>query len=176
MLLYNGNILDQLKYASTWHAPLIEDTEGVSLERLDATGPTQSEQNWFSAAQSIGYASPGAKNSQQIGTQQKGALTLTHPELSPDQDGYHDFLEIHYELPTANMLVQATIYTLSGQLVKQLTTNALFGTTGILIWDGSTEYGTLASAGIYILEFKAFSTNPSVFFNRRLSFARCIKH
>lgn len=176
VLLYNGNILDQLKYTSTWHAPLIEDTEGVSLERLDATGPTQSEQNWFSAAQSIGYASPGAKNSQQIGTQQKGALTLTHPELSPDQDGYHDFLEIHYELPTANMLVQATIYSLSGQLVKQLTTNALFGTTGILIWDGSTEYGTLASAGIYILEFKAFSTNPSVFFNRRLSFARCIKH
>ena len=74
------------------------------------------------------------------------------------------------------MLVQATIYTLSGQLVKQLATNELFGTTGILIWDGSTEYGTLASAGIYILEFKAFSTNPSVFFNRRLSFARCIKH
>ena len=176
VLLYNGNILDQLKYASTWHSPLIEEIEGVSLERLNATGPTQSEQNWFSAAQSIGYASPGAKNSQQIGAQQKGALTLTHPELSPDQDGYHDFLEIQYALPAANMLVQATIYTLSGQLVKQLATNELFGTTGILIWDGSTEYGTLASAGIYILEFKAFSTNPSVFFNRRLSFARCIKH
>ncbi len=176
VLLCNGSILDKLKYASSWHTSLVADIEGVSLERLDANRPTQSKQNWFSAAQSMGYASPGVKNSQQIGAQQKGALTLTHPELSPDQDGYHDFLEIRYELPVPNMLVQATIYTLSGQIVKHLSTNEVFGTTGILIWDGSTEYGTIASVGIYILEFKAFSTNPSEIFNRRLSFARCIKH
>lgn len=172
----NQNIIDQLQYKATWHSPLIMDTEGVSLERLDAAGPTQSEQNWFSAAQSVGFASPGRKNSQQIGAKQKGELYLTNPELSPDQDGYHDFLEINYALPAPNMLVQAAIYTLGGQLVRQLSNNELFGTSGILIWDGSTEYGTIASAGLYILEFLAFSTDPSLFFNRRLSFARCIKH
>jgi hypothetical protein len=73
------------------------------------------------------------------------------------------------------MLVQAAIFTLGGQLVKQLNYNELFGTKGVLIWDGSTEYGTIASSGIYILDFSAFSTGSSVFFNRRLSFARCIK-
>jgi hypothetical protein len=175
-LYCNGLLLDQLSYKHTWHSSLLTDTEGVSLERLDATMPTQSAQNWFSAAQSIGFASPGRANSQQLGSKQKGALYLVNPEFSPDQDAYHDFLEIHYELPAPNMLVQATIFTTGGQIVKQLCINELFGTSGLLIWDGSTEYGSIANTGIYILEFKAFSTDPSLFFNRRLSFARCIKH
>ena len=175
-LYCNGLLLDQLNYAHTWHSPLLTDTEGVSLERLDTKMPTQSAQNWFSAAQNIGFATPGSANSQQLGSKQKGALYLVNPEFSPDQDGYHDFLEIHYELPAPNMLVQATIFTVGGQLVKQLCSNELFGTSGLLIWDGSTEYGSIANTGIYILEFKAFSTDPSLFFNRRLSFARCIKH
>jgi hypothetical protein len=175
-LYCNGLLLDQLSYKHTWHSSLLTDTEGVSLERLDATMPTQSAQNWFSAAQSIGFASPGRANSQQLGSKQNGALYLVNPEFSPDQDAYHDFLEIHYELPAPNMLVQATIFTTGGQIVKQLCINELFGTSGLLIWDGSTEYGSIANTGIYILEFKAFSTDPSLFFNRRLSFARCIKH
>ncbi|MDP4596923.1 MAG: lamin tail domain-containing protein [Crocinitomicaceae bacterium] len=175
ILYSNGSVLDQLTYNDTWHTALIIDTEGVSLERLDAAAPTQNPNNWFSAAQNVGFASPGRSNSQQIGAKQNGALYLTQPEFSPDQDGYHDFLEIQYELPAPNMLVQADIYTLGGNLVKKLIVNELFGTKGVLIWDGSTEYGTIATNGIYILEFKAFSTDPSVFFNRRLSFARCIK-
>jgi hypothetical protein len=73
------------------------------------------------------------------------------------------------------MLVQACIYTLNGQLVRQLSMNELFATKGLLIWDGSTEYGTIAAPGIYILDFRAFSTDPSVFFNRKLSFASCLK-
>lgn len=175
VLYCNGQILDKLKYSSAWHSSILGDTEGVSLERLDASASTQNPNNWFSAAQNVGYASPGRSNSQQIGAKQNGSLYLTQPEFSPDQDGYHDFLEIQYELPAPNMLVQAEIYTLGGNLVKKLIINELFGTKGVLIWDGSTEYGTIATNGIYILEFKAFSTDPSVFFNRRLSFARCIK-
>ena len=175
-LYCNGILIDQLNYKHTWHSSLLTDTEGVSLERLDVTLPTQSAQNWFSAAQSFGFASPGRANSQQLGNKQKGALYLVNPEFSPDQDAYHDFLEIHYELPAPNMLVQATIFTLGGQLVKQLCINELFGTSGLLIWDGSTEYGAIANTGIYILDFKAFSTDSSLFFNRKLSFARCIKH
>lgn len=175
-LYCSGQLLDKLHYETSWHSPLLTNTEGVSLERLAATMPTQSTQNWFSAAQNVGFATPGSVNSQQLGAPQKGALYLVNPEFSPDQDGYHDFLEIHYELPAPNMLVQATIYTMGGQLVKQLCINELFGISGLLIWDGSTEYGSIANTGIYILEFKAFSTDPSLFFNRRLSFARCIKH
>ena len=176
ILSCNLAVLDKLQYNDSWHSRLLIDHEGVSLERLDPFSITQDNNNWFSAAQIVGYASPGRLNSQQSGTKQNGMLYLTQPEFSPDQDGYHDFLEIQYDLPAPNMLVQAYIYSLGGNLVKKLIDNELFGTSGFFIWDGSTEYGTIASNGIYILEFKAFSTDPSVFFNRRLSFARCIKH
>ena len=174
ILFQNNVILDQLIYNSDWHSTLLLETEGVSLERLSPTAPTQDKNNWFSAARNTGGATPGNKNSQNLSHKQTGMLVLSYPELSPDQDGYHDFLEIQYELPAPNMLVQAGIYSLSGQLVKQLTMNELFATKGVLIWDGGTEYGTIAVPGIYVLDFKAFSTNPSVFFNRKLSFARCI--
>lgn len=176
VLQADGILLDQFNYSASWHSPLLLDTEGISLERLSCSSPTQSEHNWFSAAKSTGGATPGLPNSQQISAIQLGSLTLSHPELSPDQDGYHDFLEIQYELPEPNMLVQASIYTLSGQIVKQLSSNELFATSGVLIWDGSTDFDTIAGPGIYILDFQAFSTDPSVFFNRKLSFARCIKH
>lgn len=176
ILVKDGLILDKLHYEQSWHSPLIGNTEGVSLERLSALEPTQSIHNWFSASQQIGFATPGSINSQQLGNKLKGSLTLTHPELSPDQDGYHDFLEIHYQLPQPNMLVQADIYSLNGAHVKRLVEDQLFGTSGVLIWDGSTQYGTIAPFGIYILDFKAFSTDPGVFFGRKLSFVRCIKH
>lgn len=175
ILYQNGEILDQLSYKAEWHSTLLLEKEGVSLERLSPSMPTQNKNNWFSAALSTGGATPGMQNSQQLNPTQMGSLTLSQPELSPDQDGYHDFLEIHYELPAPNMLVQANIYTLNGQLVRQLSMNELFATSGLLIWDGSTEYGTIAAPGIYILDFRAFSTDPSVFFNRKLSFASCIK-
>ncbi len=175
-LIYKSDILDQLHYSASWHSPLIENQEGVSLERLDAFGPTQSYQNWFSASKTIGFGTPGRENSQQLSSTQKGALVLSHPELSPDQDGYHDFLEINYQLPVSFMMGQVIIYSLSGDIVKRLIINELLDKDGSIIWDGSTEYGTIADFGIYVLDFKAFSTEPGVFFSRKVSFARCIKH
>ena len=175
ILSCNNEVLDELHYAASWHTLLLADTEGVSLERLDPDLPTQSALNWFSAAQIAGFASPGRSNTQQLSDNVKGKLTLGSPDFSPDLDGYHDFLEIHYELPAPNMLVQANIYTLDGILVKRLVIDELFGTAGLLIWDGSSEFGTIAPIGIYILDFKAFSTEPGVFFHRKLSFSRCYK-
>ena len=133
ILYQNSEILDQFSYATEWHSALLLEKEGVSLERLSPILPTQNKNNWFSAALSTGGATPGKQNSQQTNPTQAGSLTLSQPELSPDQDGYHDFLEIHYELPLPNMLVQACIYTLNGQLVRQLSMNELFATKGLLI-------------------------------------------
>lgn len=175
ILSVNNIVLDELHYTASWHTLLLANKEGVSLERLDPDLPTQSALNWFSAAQTIGFASPGKSNSQQLNSNLKGKLILGSPDFSPDLDGYHDFLEIHYELPAPNMLVQANIYTLDGILVKRLVIDELFGTTGLLIWDGSSEFGTIAPIGIYVLDFKAFSTEPGVFFHRKLSFSRCYK-
>ncbi len=59
-----GNIIDELVYNEKWHFKLIDNDEGVALERIDYNAPTQQQDNWHSAASSVGYGTPTYKNSQ----------------------------------------------------------------------------------------------------------------
>ena len=63
-LNFQGNVVDEVKYKDDWHFKLIDDAEGVSLERIDPAGPSQDETNWHSAASTAGYGTPTYKNSQ----------------------------------------------------------------------------------------------------------------
>ena len=40
-LNFQGNVVDEVKYKDDWHFKLIDDDEGVSLERIDPAGPSQ---------------------------------------------------------------------------------------------------------------------------------------
>ena len=83
-----GDTLDFLVYSDDWHYPLLSITKGVSLERMRVTGPTQSADNWHSAAATVGYASPGLLNSQALADQTGVGELLLEPEVfSPDNDG-----------------------------------------------------------------------------------------
>ena len=57
-------MVDEVKYKDDWHFKLIDDAEGVSLERIDPDGTSQDETNWHSAASTAGYGTPTYKNSQ----------------------------------------------------------------------------------------------------------------
>ncbi len=64
LLNQQGDIADEVNYSADWHFKLIDNTEGVSLERIDPDGPSQNALNWHSAASTAGYGTPGYKNSQ----------------------------------------------------------------------------------------------------------------
>ena len=175
VLFHESFTLDSLHYTALWHFPLLADSESFSLERIQSNAPTQEAENWFSAAQNSGGATPGRVNSQQSAPIFKGQIHLTYPELSPDLDGYHDQLEIVYEMKDPGMMACVEIYALGGQRLQNVLFNELIGTKGVCYWDGSTQFGTLAPAGIYVLCFRAFSTNPSVFFEKKILFSVCYK-
>ena len=95
----NGEVLDELKYQSNWHFQLLENVEGVSLERINPNTTTQNPSNWHSASATVGYASPGNRNSQYFqGEQTAGNISISPKMISPDNDGKDDFLNIHYQL------------------------------------------------------------------------------
>ncbi len=57
-LRFNNITLDSFNYSNKLHSPLLEDEEGISLERLNFDLPTNAAGNWHSAAISagLGYA------------------------------------------------------------------------------------------------------------------------
>ncbi len=54
-----GKSIEELQYDSKWHFSLIDNDEGISLERIDYSAATQNKYNWTSAASTAGFATPG---------------------------------------------------------------------------------------------------------------------
>ena len=149
--------IDQLNYSSKWHYPLLKDQNGVSLERLYFDHPTQDENNWGSAASVCGFATPGYTNSHHLEKKAAEAddFYLENDRMSPDNDGFEDFMLLHYNLaPDTNTKI--SIYDLNGQLVKEVLRNETLQTAGEIRWDGIREDGSRAPAGWYALIIEYF--------------------
>jgi Lamin Tail Domain len=158
ILNQQGKIIDQLKYDEKWHFKLIDSKEGISLERIDYNDPTQSQDNWHSAATSAGYGTPTYVNSQfKINENIKGDVTVTPPIISPDNDGTDDFATIEYNFATAGNVVNITIFDASGRPVRYLQRNALCGVKGNYRWDGLGEKNQILLPGIYIIFTQVFN-------------------
>ncbi|MEO6760062.1 MAG: lamin tail domain-containing protein, partial [Saprospiraceae bacterium] len=156
--------VDALNYKADWHNALLStgDREGVALERISADLPTNSATNWTSAARpSNGKAAgtPTQPNSQRfININPTDDLVyLPVDRLSPDNDGFEDFLDIRYALPESGYSATLTIFDSDGVPTKRLVRQQLLGSAGQLRWDGDTEDGNRARPGIYILYLELFS-------------------
>ena len=168
-LIYNSEIIDKVSYLDSWHFKLLDNTDGVSLERIDPNGASSSGFNWHSAAEDVQFATPGRINSQYLPAVSNGTLNFTSEVISPDNDGFEDILQANYELTENGLLGKATIYDDRGRVIRELFKNELLGSKGSFSWDGTTDTQVKASIGVYVLVFEAFSTNGGVFFTKKLA-------
>ncbi len=150
----DGMVLDEFAYTEKMHHAFIRNAEGVALERINSQLPTQSAESWQSAASSVGYGTPCARNSQYFAmemptTEQR--FTLSHKSFSPDNDGFRDLLQINYQMPESGFVASITIFTANGQEVKTLENNVLLGESGTFFWDGTDQSGALCNVGVYVL-------------------------
>ena len=151
-------IMDELTYNEKWHFKLIDNPEGVSLERIDYKAPTQSSDNWHSAATSVGYGTPTYKNSQyRINDGVQGTIKLSPEIVSPDNDGQDDFATIEYNFPEPGYVANITIFNSAGRTVRYLQRNALCGTRGNFRWDGLGENGQQLAMGVYVVFTEVFN-------------------
>jgi hypothetical protein len=167
--LYNENqtLLDLVKYSNDWQFPLLDDVDGVSLERLDPNGESSNGMNWHSAAEAVQFGTPGLKNSQYLPVTVNGSFSLEGELFSPDMDGYLDVMQASYQLAQANCLGSVSIYDERGRLIRTLFKNQLMGTTGTFSWNGVKDDQTKASIGIYVVVFEAFSLDGGLIFSGR---------
>jgi len=158
LLNEQGKIVDELAYDAKWHFKLIDNPEGVSLERINVDGPTQQSDNWHSAASSVGYGTPTYKNSQfHLDDATSGELKLSPEIISPDNDGIDDVASLEYQLPTPGWVANITIFDAAGRIVRYLQRNALCGIKGNFRWDGLGEKNQALPVGIYIFLTELFN-------------------
>lgn len=159
-----ATVIDELNYNEAFHHPLLDNPDGVSLERLDPNALTQDPNNWHSASELVGYATPTYKNSQSISSTNTVDDFFEIPEkkLSPDGDGFQDFLLINYKTDGPGYTAQIKIHDLEGRLVKTLLNNELLATEGFLRWDGDTDRGVKARIGIYIMYAQIFRPDGTI--------------
>lgn len=152
--------VDRFDYNDSMHLALLKNVKGVSLERVSFTKPTNELGNFKSAAQSIGFATPTYRNSQEedINTL-KNNVSLANKVFSPDGDGYEELLQIDYRFVDNGNVANVNIYTDKGILVRKLQRNTSVATAGNFIWDGLNDAGQKSKVGIYIIKFDAFALN-----------------
>ncbi len=148
-------VLDELQYDRDWHFALLNETKGVSLERVSYTATTQDQDNWHSAAESIGYATPTRANSARRNTNSAEIFGVDRRVISPNGDGKDDFLLLEYNLGQPGYLMNMRLYDLSGAERANLLDNETISSAGVIQWDGRDRYGDLIPSGLYILWIEA---------------------
>jgi hypothetical protein len=167
--LFNENqtLVDLVKYSNEWQFPLLDDVDGVSLERIDPNGASSDGMNWHSAAEAVKFGTPGLKNSQYLPVTVNGSFTLESDLFSPDMDGYLDVMQATYSMAQTSCLGTVNIYDERGRLIRTLFKNQLLGSTGSFSWNGVKDDQTKASIGVYVIVFEAFSLDGGLIFTGR---------
>lgn len=155
--------IDQFDYNEDFHFELLDDTEGVSLERISFSAETQSQDNWHSAASTAGFATPGVVNSNLISTNNiTGEFEIIEQTFSPNSDGDNDFLVINYKLEKPGYVANIKIYDDEGFEINNLVSNGLLATDGIITWNGTNGEGMISEIGIYIVAAALFHPDGDV--------------
>jgi hypothetical protein len=154
LVLFNRELdkIDEVTYSEKMHYALLKGFEGVALEKTSPLLKSGEPVNWHSATESSGWGTPGSPNSlySELPALSDNVI-LSSSRITPDNDGYEDFLVISFNLKGNDNVISASVYDESGNFVKKLASNLLTGPNASLIWDGTADDATLVRSGIYIV-------------------------
>lgn len=160
--------IDSFVYLDDWHNPFLSVSarEGKSLEKIGPDLPSVLRSSWTSAAQPF-YGSPSANNSASYNPPAQGSasqlVTLGSNRISPDGDGYEDFLAITYQTDRPDYFGTVQVWDAEGHPIKSVLKGGLFGSEGLLRWDGDNDNGEIERPGIYLLFFEFVSPDGEVY-------------
>lgn len=157
-------IIDELYYTDKLHAPLLADEEGISLERISFSVPTNHTKNWHSASSLAGYGTPGYVNSQiENPTLNAPQISFRPDAFSPNFDGYNDEYEIQFQLDKPGYMANISIFDAVGRYIMKLANNEILGTNGTIIWNGKNETGQRQNLGVYVVLVEIFDLDGNIY-------------
>ena len=154
------NTIDRFQYNENMHYPLLTSVSGVSLERVCFERETQNANNWKSAAESSGFATPGYQNSQFSDHRAYEDVLKIVPEVfSPNQTGFADYVEMHCHFEESENRVTITIFDRNGNLIKTIANNQICAQNEVFLWDGVTEKNYRVPPDLYIVTMEYWNLN-----------------
>ncbi len=159
VFLFNAqeSLIDDFLYTDEMHFPLLNDDEGVSLERVDPYRATNEMGNFQSASEQEGFATPGYINSQFFeSTAFSGEFTVEPEVFTPDNDGDRDIVNFNYVVDGPGYAADIKIYDRQARLIRHLVNNELISTRGVFTWDGLNDENQKARIGIYLIVFEVY--------------------
>jgi len=157
---YSWNLIDSYTYSSSYHSTFLLSTDGVSLEKTDPNSESNNPTYWKSAVASVGYATPGYRNSNYYNISDNNQLFNLYPKIiTPNNDGIDDFATIqsHFEQDENRVTIQ--IFDIKGFIIKNLTNNEMVATESFYIWDGTNQQGEFVVEGFYIVQMEYWNKN-----------------
>jgi len=154
LILYNRELdrIDEVFYKEEMHYSLLSGFEGIALEKTGPRLKSEEAVNWHSATESSGWGTPGAPNSVFADMPaESDNISFSSSKISPDNDGYEDFLVISFRLAGNGNVITATVFDETGSYVKKIASNLLAGPEASLLWDGTADDGSSVRTGIYII-------------------------
>ncbi|MCD6333511.1 MAG: lamin tail domain-containing protein [Bacteroidales bacterium] len=139
-------VLDRAGYSQDAHDPLLKETKGVSLERLDAGVSGLAAGNWYSSAAG---STPGVKNS----------VTAWDLNSLPDKEQQEGFylldqgsrVVVGYRFSDPGWYGWVGVFNSQGLPVIRLYEEGLLGRSGVLHWEGLDSNRVEVSGGIYLI-------------------------
>ncbi|MBM3405691.1 MAG: hypothetical protein FJY10_12485, partial [Bacteroidetes bacterium] len=150
--------MEKIFYHPEMQFSLLNRIDGVALERISYYRPGVDPTNWHSAAATVGFGTPGYKNSiYYYDLKMTTEINIIPTIFSPNGDGYHEYatLQISFNLP--GYVVNVYLYNSKGQFVRHLIKNILTGANCTFIWDGTDEEGRKCDIGLYVFYIEIFN-------------------
>jgi len=160
---YDEIVIDSFRYSEDMQFPLLIYYDGVALERINSDVSASDKNNWHSAAESVGFGTPGYKNSQFVSNITVDDEVIVEPEIfSPDNDGFEDIINIKYKFDTPGYVMSVTVFNAEGYPVRKLINNEYLGTEGSISWDGIQDNNSKAPVGIYVFYITVYDVDGNV--------------
>ena len=145
-----GQTIHQLLFNDSLHHPLLSETRGMALERLEG-----SSQSNFSSAQTSIRGTPGQKNSRtHLAQAMRAGFTAEPASIRPDQ---WEQTRIQFSANSAKMLKIDVLDTGGKPLATLLPLQLCTGEME-LFWDGTVQ-GAALKTGAYLLQASFYDEN-----------------
>jgi hypothetical protein len=154
------NTIDRFHYDENMHYSLLTSVSGISLERVSFDRETQNVNNWKSAAESYGFATPGYQNSQfSNNATSEDVITIIPEVFAPNQSGFSDYVEIHCSFEESENRVTLTVFDRNGNLIKMLANNQICALNEVFLWDGVSDKNYRVPPDLYIVKMEYWNLN-----------------